>query len=188
MMTREQAIQAKLIDEEYHDQLLADIDSVARQAGIPIDYVWQPLSKYLSEKEQGYVAKIRDPENDRLGLVYVGKFEEPTINERMMATAGACLRNYINAKVMTLQDVLQSLKTDTMPSPTVLLIPNFCMGKKSGGHLADWEKSNLLGLLYRRQQRSQQTFIYVSSMADMEADLGQPFVEHIRSTFARIKP
>lgn len=186
MMTREQAIKAELLDEKYHDQLLADLDSVARQAGIPVEYVWQPLSKFADDRVKAYVESI--PTSDgKLGMVYVGTFDEPTINERMMAIAGACLRNYINAKVMTLQDVLQALKTDTMPSPTVLLIPNFCMGKKSGGHLADWEKSSLLGLLYRRQQRSQKTILYVSDMADMAADLGQPFVDHIRSTFQRYK-
>ena len=187
MNTRERAIADGLIDEKYHDQLLADIEGVTRQAGIPQEYVWSPLHDYVDDLEFAYIASLKK-DDCKLGMTYMGKFDKPTINERMMAMAGTCLRNYINAKVMTVQDVLQALKTDTMPSPTVLLIPNFCMGKKSGGHLADWEKSNLLGLLYRRQQKSQKTIIYVSSLSDMEADLGQPFVDHVRSNFLTIKP
>lgn len=186
MSTQEQLIEAGLLDPDYHDQLLVDIDSLARQAGIPVGYVWVPLKDYCGGQEYAYVEKLKH-ESCKIGMTYIGSFEKPTIHERMMAITGTCLRNYINAKVMTLQDVLVALKTDDMPSPTVLLIPNFCMGKKSGGHLADWEKSNLLGLLYRRQQRSQKTILYVSSLADMEADLGQPFVDHIRSHFLTIK-
>ena len=185
MSTMEAAISKGIIDEDYHDMLLADLEGLTRQAGIPVDYVWQPLSNYIGEVEYNYVNSLKQ-DDCKLGMAYTGKVADPPVNERMMAIAGACLRNYINAKVMTVQDVLQALKDDSMPSPTVLLIPNFCMGKTTGGHLADWEKSSLLGLLYRRQQRSQKTIVYVSSKGDLIETLGQPFAEHLYNNFVRI--
>jgi len=182
---RQAAIDNGLIDEREHDQLLADINGVIRQAGIPVEYVWTSIKEFCADDEVDYVASIKK-DDSALGMMYIGTFEGRPVNERMMSIAGACLRNYINAKVMTVQDVLSALKTDSMPSPTVLLIPNFCMGKKSGGHLAEWEKSNLLGLLYKRQQEDKKTVLYLSSMEDMEADYGKPFVDHVKGKFVPI--
>lgn len=183
---RQAAIDSGLIDEQHHDQLLADIQGVIRQAGIPIEYVWTSVKEFCGGDELDFVASIKQEECP-LGMMYVGEFDKPPVNERMMAIAGACLRNYINAKVMTVQDVLGALKTDSMSSPTVLLIPNFFIGKGSGGHIAEWEKSNLLGLLYRRQQDSKKTVIYVSNLKDMEAEYGKPFVDHVKGKYVPIK-
>ena len=182
---RQEAIEAGLIDEREHEQLLADINGVLRQAGIPQEYVWTSIREFCSDEEIDFVASLKK-DDCPIGMVYMGEFNKPAVNERMMAITGACLRNYINAKVMTVQDVLGALKTGSMPSPTVLLIPNFFMGKGSGGHIADWEKSDLLGLLYKRHQEGKKTVIYVSDKKDLAKEYGKPFVDHIHGKYVPI--
>ena len=89
---------------------------------------------------------------------------------------------------MTVQDVILSLKTDSMPSNvSVLLIPNFFIGKKEGGHIADWEISSLLGMLYKRQQEGKKTIIYVSDKKALEAEYGKTFIDHLDGKFIPIK-
>ena len=186
----ESAIESGIADPVYHERLMADIHGVAKTANIPESYVWTSIHKYCGQAEVNYVSEIKrhtDSEIPIFGMVYKGRIEGAPINDRMMSIAGMCLRNYINAKVMTLQEVLASLKSGDMPSPTVLLIPNFYLGSKSGGHIADWEVSSLIGLLYKRQQEEQQTIVYVGDWDGMKLDYGQVFADHLGfEKFAKI--
>lgn len=185
---REQAIESGLIDPVAHDMLLADIQGVVRQAGIPERYVWTPIRDYCAEDEINYVSTLKDPDADAIGMMYIGNIDGASVNDRMMSIAGTCLRNYINAKVMTVQDVIHALKSDSMPSNvSVLLIPNFFIGKKDGGHIADWEVSALLGMLYKRQQEGKKTVIYVSDKKALEAEYGKLFIDHLDGKFVPIK-
>lgn len=189
---RAEAIENGLIDEIAHSQLLADIDGYTRTAGIQPHYVWTSIHSYCGDDEIAYVETIKDSlthqESDAIGMVYLGDIDGASINDRMMSIAGVCLRNYINAKVMTVQDVLSAMKSESMPgNVSVLLIPNFFISRHNGGHIADWEVSNLLGMLYKRQQEGKHTIIYVSDMKELEAEYGESFKKHIHGKFVPIK-
>ncbi len=189
---RQQAIDDKLIDEVQHIQLLSDIAGYTRTAGIPEHYVWTSATTYCGAAELEYINNIKKSLTDRdglnIGMVYVGDVDGAAINERMMSIAGVCLRNYINAKVMTVQAVIDALKQGTMPSNvSVLLIPNFFSSRKSGGRIAEWEVANLLGLLYQRQQDGKHTVLHVSNMKELAMEYGESFEKHLQSKFVTIK-
>lgn len=188
---RDSAIEAGIIDEVQHIQLLSDIAGYTRTAGIPEHFVWTSASEYCDGAELDYIGTIKQSLTDRDGLnngmVYVGDVEGAPINERMMAIAGVCLRNYINAKVMTVQAVLDALKQQTMPSNvSVLLIPNFFSARADGGRIAEWEVANLLGLLYQRQQDGKHTILHVSNMKELGDEYGKAFKKHLQSKFVTI--
>jgi len=105
---------------------------------------------------------------------------KPSISplERFSAMAAACLRNYIAARVMTVQDVLEALGEGTMPQPTVLLIPNFYTGA-DGGKMAQWDIPALLGMLYSRQSAGLQTVVYVNDLAPMGKAYGIGCEQHL---------
>ena len=176
-----QAIDEQIIDPDYHQQLLADLPALVRQAGITERYVWNSMREYCTPDEIAFIMGIKQ-EDCPLGLYYVGKFETPVI-ERMMAMAGACLRNYLNAKVMTVYDVLECLKEGTMPSPTVLLIPDFF----EGGSVPEWKRTGLLSLLYKREQQGKKTILYVANKTELRKAYGEPFMDHIQNKFVEIK-
>jgi len=185
----EQAIADKLIDREVHSQLLADIEGFTRTAGIPERFVWTSIRDYCEEDEITYIhdllRSLVERDGECLGMVYIGNVEGASANDRMMAIAGICLRNYINAKVMTVQDVLQAMKDGTMPgNVSVLLIPNFFMDASDGGHIAKWQISELIGMLYKRQQEGKHTVLYVSDLDSLESEYGLPFRQHLRNFVA----
>lgn len=188
---REKAIDEGLIDEVQHIQLLSDIAGYTRTAGIPEHFVWTSATAYCGDDEIGYIGTIKKSLNDRdgqnIGLVYVGDVDGAAINERMMSIAGVCLRNYINAKVMTVQAVLDALRAQTMPTNvSVLLIPNFFSSRADGGRIAEWEVANLLGLLYQRQQDGKHTVLHVSNMKELGKEYGPSFKKHLQSKFVTI--
>ena len=189
---RDSAIEAGLIDEVQHIQLLSDIAGYTRTAGIPEHFVWTSANDYCGEDEIEYIGTIKKSLNDRdgmnNGMVYVGDVDGAPINERMMAIAGVCLRNYINAKVMTVQAVLDAIKQSTMPTNvSVLLIPNFFSARADGGRIAEWEVANLLGLLYQRQQDGKHTILHVSSMKELGTEYGTSFKKHLQGKFVTIQ-
>jgi len=188
---RDEAIEAGLIDEVQHIQLLSDIAGYTRTAGIPESYVWTSATDYCGDDEIEYIGSIKKSLTERdgmNGMVYVGDVDGAPINERMMSIAGVCLRNYINAKVMTVQAVLDALKQSTMPTNvSVLLIPNFFSSRTDGGRIAEWEVANLLGLLYQRQQDGKHTILHVSNLKELGTEYGSSFKKHLQSKFVTIK-
>lgn len=176
MAIPEEVFNIGILDKEYHERLLADLDRVSEIAGIPSYFVWSKLSEFCSTEDVAWVKGIRKGKDH--GLVYVGTFETP-IEDRMMAIAGACLRNYIDARMMSVQEVINRLKGDTMPQPTVLLIPNFCLSKADGGDIPVWQTSSLLGLLYTRLARGLKTVMYVGSMETLQHTYGESFKKHL---------
>lgn len=177
-----------VLDRDRHNLLVRDVEAVARSANIPVNMVWTSMKDHCGAKEIKYILKLKKQVvlNNMFGLAYVGPTDK-SISMRMGAIAGTCLRNFINAKVLTVNDILKALKEDTMSNPTVLLIPDFFVGadkKKSG--IADWQISGLLSMLLSRQSQGLQTFVYVRDMSKMGTDYGPAFKVHIETHFAQV--
>lgn len=171
------------MDKEFHARLILDLARFSEVAGIVPDMVWSALSDYCSPEEVEWVRRMKQDKTN--GLVYTGTLEVP-VEDKMMAIAGACLRNYIDARVMPVQDVITKLKADTMPTPSVLLIPNFCIDKGSGGDIAQWHISSLLGLLYARLAKNLKTVVYVGSWSALEKNYGDAFKKHLDAHYHTI--
>lgn len=181
----EQVYEEGLLDRDYHSRLVADGSAAIAAAGILPHMLWSKLSDYCSEEEISWVRAIRK-QDTRPGLLLMGK-STVSVESRMMAMTGACLRNYIDARLLTVQDVLALLKTDTMVSPTVLMIPNFCLDKGNGGDIATWQVSALLGLLVSRLTKGLRTVLYASSMQAVEMNYGDSFRSHLQTHYFTVK-
>lgn len=167
-----------ILNREYHERLLADLNKYAGIAGIPKEFVWAKLSAYCTDKDVEWVRRMREGKDH--GLVYEGSGFSVPIADKMMAITGACLRNYIDARFMTVQDVLEQLKNGTMRSPTMVLVPNFCMPKDEASSVAPWQAASLLGWLYSRMAHDLKTVLYVGDMATLEKNYGEAMASHLR--------
>ncbi len=179
----EEAFETGVLDREYHARLLAGLPRWAGTAGIPVEFVWTKMSQYCTQEEIDWVKNMRTGKDQ--GLIYVGKSTIP-VEDRMMAIAGACLRNYVDARLMSVQQVLAKLKDDDMPECTVVLVPNFCMAKADTVSAAPWESAALLGWLYSRMSRGNKTILYVGDMKRLEAMYGESMAKHLTSHYTFI--
>ncbi len=148
--------------EPVHRELIRELPNLAKVARIPPQMVYEPLGKYCSGAEKLWLKTLRiHPEQGIYGLWYKvpSGVDEKTIPVRMQAMAAACLRNYIDARVMTMPEVVNALSKDTMPEPTVLLIPNFWDGwlLDNAGHR--YKAERLSELLLQRQLSGLMTVI-----------------------------
>lgn len=183
MKVPEEVFSSGLLDKVHHERLIANLDNVSKIAGVPPKFVWTKLSAFCSKEEIEWVRRIRSA--DSSGLALTGKLSS-SVDNKMMVMVGAFLRNYIDARVMTVQDVIQRLKDDDMPSPTVLLVPNFCVEKGEGGDIPQWQVSSLLGLLHTRLSKQQKTVLYAPSLSALEKQYGQPFRAHVEAHYTVI--
>lgn len=170
-----------ILNREYHDRLIADLKRFANKAGIPPEFVWSKMSKYCTDEDMNWVRKMREGKDN--GLVYVGSGFDVPVEDKMMAIAGACLRNYIDAQVMSVQDVLLRLKNDNMPNCTVCLVPNFAMSNLDSQSVASWQTAHLLGWLYSRMAKNLKTVLYVGSMDSLNQGYGESMVKHIKTHY-----
>lgn len=179
--------ESKVLNPEVHARLIQDIDNVAAVAGIPQHMIWTQMNDHCSKEEVEWVKDFRKHITDgEAGLVYLDHFKTP-VEIRMMSIAGALIRNYIDARVMPVQDVLNRLKNDTMPTPTLLMIPNFFIAKSAGGQIPNWQISSLLGLLISRYSKGLLTALYVQDEKTIVKEYGDPIAAHIFSYYHQLK-
>ena len=183
-----EAYNAGVLHPEIHGRLVSNLEGFARRANIMESMIMHKMSAFdCSKAEIDYVRAIRRKADENVyGLVYIGKETKPVLT-RMMGVAGACLRNFVEAKVVTLQELLSDMKEGHPPEATVLLVPNFFVAKSEGGKIADWHIAELLGLLYARMVRGNQTFMYVSDMDALRKTYGDPIYQHLSNHFQGVQ-
>jgi len=182
----DEVFKSKLLDKDYHERLIQDLPQVIATAGVPASAVWMRLSSYTTEAERLWVRNMRS-DTDR-GLLFVGSKFPIEVADKMTAITGVCLRNYTDARVMSVQEVVKRIKDASMPAPTVLLIPNFCLDKANGGDVPSWEISILMGMLIDRMGKGLKTVMYTTSMAVVQKQYGDSFKTLLESKFAIASP
>lgn len=183
-----QVYEAGILDPGVHGRMLMDLDRVTTQAGIPVSAIWTPLSKVctLPVEIQWTKRFWLHAQSGVSGLLYLGTGFQPPVIERFFALAGALVRNFVDARVMTVQDVIERRSGGDPMLFSALLIPNFCLGGNVG-KLTDWKMSELSGLLLERFSAGKQTVLYAESEQALSV-YGTVFVEHLNRYFLKARP
>lgn len=155
-----------VLDPAVHHRLIEDADRVLRVAGLSsahLSGLWTPLSETCGKTEIKWLSGLHENAAEGiLGLLLAGEYSPP-IEARMVALTCCLLRNHIDARLVTLRDVLVD-----DPDPTVLLIPNF----HTRGRLRAFEVGNLTDVVMGRYKRGTHTVVGMPSWLDMEAEYG----------------
>ena len=183
-----------VLDKAVHERLVANLPHYVREAGISPHWVWTRLSETCGDDVVDYVRRIN---GHRTGGAIQGLalFRKPKSKadpaEQMSAIAGALLRNFVNARVMTLLNVLDALDDGEALSATCLLIPNFClntveMGGK-GDKLPAFKIQALYDLLVRRASAGRQTVVYSTDRETLGAAYGTAIQLHVETHFIKVE-
>jgi len=130
------ASQGSVIDPTIHARLLQTMPSALKDAGILERHLLNSMRGVCSPNEIQWVLKFKNNVKHGVsGFLYLGKDTDGVVLERMSLIAGALTRNYILARVLTLQRLLRCLKEGEAPAGACILVPNFFLGKHQGGGL-----------------------------------------------------
>ena len=174
-----------VLKKDHHDRLVADLASFAKDAGIQPRWIWTALADTCGPKEVAYVRQFNRHRAEGLiqGLCFVRKLDDVPVAPRMAALAGALVRNFVRARVMTVGTVLDLCAHSEPPDATCLLIPNFFLPKSEGGTIATWQITALYDLLTHRAAMGQQTVIFAANLAALGKEYGSAFSALVRDSY-----
>lgn len=188
VLTVEQAFKAGTLHPTVHERLIVDLADVCADAQITPDFVLTPLKQNVgTEHEISYIRQFKTQRGKGVsGLAFIGRDPTPSIETRMSAMAGALVRNFVRARVMTVGELIDTVQAEGTPTHTALLVPNFFVEESLGGKQPSWRVSMLLDVLLHRHQLGLQTIIYVSDMATMAKEYGKMFTNHVTAHFLKL--
>lgn len=164
-----------VLDEVAHRRLIEDMTAICTQAGVPSMYVHRSMRGVCSDTECKWVLNYHKLQDiGKCGLVLQGD----DIENRALSIGGALIRNFIDARVYTLQRVI-----DEDPNPTVLIIPNFYVAAIDCKPHPSWKIDQIYGLLLDRMTKGLQTVIGVTNISNMESVYGTNVVKHLRDHY-----
>ncbi len=168
-----------------HFQLVEEMARYCNDAGVSSDYVTHSMLDYCQDEEMDWMRSYPTHFDNRIyGAAFLGGVD---ILPRMSAMVGCAMRNYIQARIITLQSLLNDMKSGDTPNEELLFISNFCLPKNQGGAIAVWQIPLLVGLLYDRFSKKKHTVVYVSSIEDLRGIYGDTIAQHIKNNFTLIK-
>jgi hypothetical protein len=165
-----------------HARLIADAPSICRIAGVPWAMVEKSATEYLPGPELDFLRRYPHHLRAGKGLLLTGK-HKPGPDTKLQAMGGAFLRNFIDARVMTVQALLDIHDEEgSFPDPTVLLIPNLHVVQK-GKALTAWMNQLLYDLLVTRRTSGRMTIAYVESLEALGTAFGSLFRQHLEDNY-----
>jgi hypothetical protein len=167
-----------------HGPILKDLDRIAEFAGIDKSWIWRSTKDMISQATESWLANMSyHKEKGIFGLCYTGN---KSVDREMMSAAGCLVRNYINARFMTVSTVLSYVKENGWVDATVLFIPNFFLSSEASVNIG-WKSGVLFDLLLDRKSEGLQTAIYVDSPERMKQVYGTPLHSFIGDTYYVVK-
>ncbi len=167
-----------ILQEKEHGRIIANLNRIAAQAGIPRDMICTSATEHCEQREIEWFRRMRG--NTRAGLAYLG-YWQGGVEMRMMAAAGALIRNYIDARVTTVQRIIARAKGEEQEVSTVLFIPNLFVGPQPA-----WISQMLLDVLYARHAAGLKTVVYVTDLDKLGDDYGIHFMKHIANYYDKL--
>lgn len=165
-----------VLDPVYHQRLIADMAHVCATANVSEAVVRQSAKPYLNKVELEWVTSFPEYRSKGIGLVITG-LHSIAPETKIMAICGALLRNFIDARVMSLNSVIKSAEAGSPPDPTVLLIPNLYAATKTAA-LPSWKMQILYDVLLRRRAMSRPTVAYIENLEEFGTEHGALMAQH----------
>ena len=172
-----------ILDPQQHQRLIQDMTHVCKTANVLPAYVHKSMHGVCSEGEISWVKNFRAHQGAGTGLALVGVANPEA---RIMSIAGALLRNYVDARVLSVASVLALKDANSLPDCTVMLIPNLFMRSKGTG-LPSWKIQIIYDLMLSRLTSNKPTVIYVEEMEALASEYGRVFADHIAQHYKTVE-
>ena len=162
-----------VLDAKEHSRIIADFERVCTVAGIQGHFMYESMTKYCGSVEVDWVKKFWTYKAQGIpGLLLHGAKRPDT---RCQSIAAALVRNFVDARVIPLNTLIEStMNGGHPPSPTVLLIPNLFM-MAMGKQIPAWRVQAMYDLLLERSTKSKPTVVYAESLTGLTGVYGEPF-------------
>lgn len=168
-----------VLDPEFHKPLLRAWPGIAERTGIARHWIKESMHDWCSDSAIEYMRRLNIlmPEG-RGGFVLSPK--KVPVEDRCSVIAAACFRNYMDAKIFSLPDLLDRCKKEGVPDTTMVLVPDFFVYSNP---LSPWQVSTILTFLSQRYLRRKATVLYVRNQDELAKAYGEEIATHLSERF-----
>lgn len=171
----------EVLDKDRHARLLMDADALCEVANVPRAMLDKSATEFCAQKEINWIKNYHQRVVGGRSLLLTGGHNMgPEV--KMMAIAAALMRNFIDARVVPLNTLLQAVDTGKAPDPTVLLIPNLFV-RGGGKTVPAWKMQQAYDLLLQRMVAGKLSVVYVEDMEALKTNFGSVFKQHLDSHY-----
>lgn len=167
-----------VLDAVVHERLIQDIKSISEMSGIPALMIRTSMADYCAEPEKKWVREFQIHRAQGSGGLCLVGGDSATADDRLKAIGAALIRNFIDARVYMLNELIDMMDTGDTPSPTVMLLPSFYLGSYS---YPEWKVQKLHELLMHRVGAAKQTVLYVENLTGMNERYGTAITQYIKA-------
>lgn len=174
-----------ILNYKRHWRMVQNIGMYAEQSGIPEYFIYNTSEGILLPKDIKYLEGFGTHQEKGIS----GALIESNHNfiDRMYSMVGVLTRNFIEARFITLQDLIKEIKAGNPPKSKLICIPNFALDKSEGGNVATWEMSNVLSWMLNSHSQGRQVVIYVETPDYINQQYGGVLRTHIDNHFQELK-
>lgn len=174
-----------ILNYQKHWRMVQNIGMYAEQSGIPEYFIYHTSEGILESKDVEYLEKFSNHFINGIS----GAVIESNHNfiDRMYSMVGVLIRNFIDARFITLQDLIKEIKSGNSPKSKLICIPNFALDKSEGGNVATWEMSNVLSWMLNSHSQGRQVVIYVETLDYINQQYGGVLRTHIDNHFLELE-
>lgn len=173
--------QISILDKTYHKRLIEGMTDALRDANISERFIHTSLSQHASGPVLDYIRGFKQQTKiGNYGLLVCGYKYMNAPEEGMQAIVASLTRNFIRARVVTLQGFMDN-DDDDLQDYTALAIPNLLTGSKSA--LPEWAFAGLADRLSYRKLKGRQTIMWATSMNEVETVYGTDITRALKRDF-----
>lgn len=173
---------AYVLDKERHGRLISDLQNIAYTAGIPTNFIEHSMVGIGQDADINWIKNFRTLSKESAGVIF---FAGANPESRMMAACGALVRNYIDARCVTLKQVIDG--EQSCLDATVLFILNFYTTTHGGKALTSWQIQQVYDLLMQRLAGGKQTGVFVEDINKLGQDYGKSMFDHLKAHYTLLR-
>jgi hypothetical protein len=159
-----------MLQPKAHGRILADFQHVCAMAGVQPHFMYESMTVHCGPVETQWVRKFWQYRAEGVsGMVLHGIARPDT---RCQAMAAALVRNYIDARVIPMNTLIEGEANGLQP--TVLIVPNLYLTALSK-HVPAWRVQSLYDLLLERATKGKPSVVYVEALKGLGGSYGEPF-------------
>ena len=172
-------VKESILDPIVHDRLILGMQGFCETANVHPNFVHTSMSKHCTPIDMDYVRYFKKYRNENVaGLCITGANSE----NRCMAITGAFVRNFIDGRLITLNQLIDGAKDQSLVDPSVMVVPNLFV-QTTGKALTAWQIQSIYDVLLARYTRNRPTVVYVQSMEALGTAYGEVIKSHLIDHF-----
>ncbi len=183
-LTPSEIYQKGCLTPEKHRALVERFDTYALVSGLGGGnrrFIWEPLPEMTKLELDALKKARRLPEFGKYGVLYVGGNSSLVVN-RLMSITGCFVRNFVDARYVTIETAMKMFKAEGSVSGEVVCIPNLYAKGSSLG----WQKGMMYDFLLHQMAEGKLIFAYAQDLEGVAFEYGQPAANHLLERFIKI--